>query len=459
MVFRARRIARVLAAAVLAVLTLAGVAVAGMTATMRDVAGPEPAPGRERPAAHASSPGGSITVAVALGRTGTVFSDVLAPYEVFASSPRFTVYTVAGSVGPARTEGGPALFPVHTFQEVDAGAAPRPDVVVVPAVGDPTGREEGDLRAWVRRQHDRGASLLGVCSGARVLAAAGLLEGRRATSHWTDIDALERTAPEVRWLRGQRYVQDGPVTTTAGVTSGIPGALAVVADLAGPGEAGRVGRSLGYPGWSLDAPTAIPEQHATLADLPGRLGVALPWFKPTVGIGVADGVGEIDLAAAFEVYHRSFAARPILLAPGTTATTRHGIVLAATPTADMELGVDRVIVPGAASTAEVPSFLRRWSAAREVSVEPLRSSQGELGFDAALEDLGAHAGRSTALAAAKVIDYPADHLHLAAERRRWRIPALAAAALLLALGVGVLTAAARRDDGLSGRAPRHPMGE
>jgi hypothetical protein len=143
-----------------------------------------------------------------------------------------------------------------------------------------------------------------------VLAAAGLLDGHRATTCWSRLKSLQRTRPQVDWVRGQRYVQDGKITTTAGVTSGVFGALRLVPQLAGPAGAQRAGRELGYPGWSLDGPAGIP-------------------------------------AAPFEVYATSFAARTVPIAAGRTVTTRHGLRLIAAPADAAAPRVDRLIVPGA----------------------------------------------------------------------------------------------------------------
>ena len=197
-----------------------------------------------------------------LGQTGNDAGDVLAPYEVFASSARFSVYTVAATAHPVRLVGGPALVPALTFAMLDAGAAPKPDVVVIPAVGEPAGQPEAPVRAWVMSQAARGARILAVCAGSRLLAATGLLDGKKATSHWSRIQALRKTNPEVTWVDGERYVQDGRMTTTAGVSSAIPGSLRLVQDLAGPAEAPRVARSFTFPGWSLDGSTRIPRQRS-----------------------------------------------------------------------------------------------------------------------------------------------------------------------------------------------------
>jgi putative intracellular protease/amidase len=431
-----RRIALLLLSTVMAVGTLAAVAYAGQAAATQEAISSPEAETRTWPDAQPSSPG-PIPVAVVLGQSGTIGADVLAPYEVFARSPAFSVYTVAESAEPAPIAAGPALLPVHTFDEVDAGVAPSPDLLVVPAVQDPTGEREATMRDWIARQHDRGAQIFGVCSGSRVLAAAGVLDGRRATSHWGAITALEISNPEVEWIRGQRYVQDGPVTTTAGVTSGIPGALKVVKDLVGPEEAERIGSAVNYPGWALEAPGFIPDHSHGVEDLSLGVALAFPWMKPTVGVGLTDGVGEIDAAAAFEVYAQSYTARPVAIAPGDTITTRHGLVLATTAIGDNP-DIDRMVVPGATTAARVDPRLRRWADTQNVNIEPLRSTTGQTGFDAALEDLAAHTSKASALAVAKMIDYPAGHLDLTSTRPQWRPHAMLLTSLALATGIGLL---------------------
>jgi putative intracellular protease/amidase len=382
-------------------------------------------------------------VAVVVGQNGTVGSDVLAPYEVFARSAGFSVYTIAAAAGPVPLEGGPELVPAHTFAEVDSGLLRRPDVVVVPALSDPTGAAEAPLRNWVVRQYRAGAHLLGVCTGAQVLAATGVLDGHRATSHWSAISALQSARPAVDWVRGQRYVRDGAITTTAGVTSGIPGALAVVEELAGATEAQRVGREVAYPGWSLDGSTAIPEQHFSASDLGVGLDQVLPWGRPTLAVGLADGSGEIDVAAAFEVYSMSAAASTVAVAPGATVTTRHGVVLETTPL-DGAPDLDRLVVPGAATTAGIDSRLRSWALERRLTAQPLSGPSGELGFDAALSDLAAHAGRAAALTTAKMIDYPADRVPVTGAGHSGRAPVLLGMSVLLAVGAGLLPTTLRR---------------
>jgi putative intracellular protease/amidase len=365
------------------------------------------------------SPSGRIQVAVVLGASGTVFSDALAPFEVFARSPRFAVAAVAAVAGPAPVQAGPSIEAHHTWADITAGNAPRPDVIVVPAVTDPYGEQEAPLRAWLVQEVDRGAHVLGVCAGARVLAAAGLLEGRAATSHWSRLGALRKRHPNVRWVAGQRYVQDGRITTTAAITSGIPGALRLVADLAGPDEAQRVGDIMSYPGWTLDGPTDIPAASFSLADLPIARHAALSWLRPTFGIALTDGIGEVDVAAAFEAYAVSFTARAVPVAAADSVTTRHGLVLQTVPLPDAPR-LDRIVVPGAQHHDHIHPHLRDWAGLAKVPVEPFTGPTGTGGFDGALEYLAGDAGRKTAVSAAKMVDYPTAHLDLAARRSSTR---------------------------------------
>src|SRR5215470_15826806 len=263
------RLARSLRRAGLCGASLAGAGAAGALVSFR-AAYPRPpraAPPEGWPPAR-PVPQGRLAVAVVLGASGSVITDALGPYEVFARSPEFFVYTVSAgpaamlSAGPAAMlSGALAAVPDYSLRDVDAGTAPEPAVVVIPAVVSPNGGKEQPLREWLARRAGRGAHLLGVCAGARLLAAAGLLDGHRATTHWSRIRGLQRTRPQVDWVRGQRYIQDGNVTTTAGVTSGVFGALRLVQQLTGTAEAQRVGRELAYPGWSLDGPTGIPAQR------------------------------------------------------------------------------------------------------------------------------------------------------------------------------------------------------
>src|SRR3954469_24904942 len=204
---RFRRILGVTGTVLVTVLALAGMLVAGAMVSSRGMHEAAPAGAghsvQDTAGDVATASAGvtghrrPIVVAIVAGTSGTVASDLLAPYDIFASSPAFHPYVVAAHTGPVPLEGGPALVPTHTFADVDADRALRPDLVVVPALSKPTGATESALRRWVTTQHDRGAKVLGVCAGAVVLADTGILDGLHATRHWSRINRLRKSRPAV----------------------------------------------------------------------------------------------------------------------------------------------------------------------------------------------------------------------------------------------------------------------
>src|SRR5512132_134295 len=443
-----RRLARGLRGLGLSAAWVAGVGAAGTVVSMREAypRAPQAAPAEGWPPAR-PVPEGRLAVAVVLGASGSVITDALGPYEVFARSPTFSAYTVSAGRPTAVLSGGLAVVPDYSLDDVDAGLAPEPEVVVVPAVAAPNGKKEAPLREWIARRTDRGAHLLGVCNGSRLLAATGLLDGRRATSHWSSIRSLERSRPQVDWVRGQRYVQDGTLTTTtAGVTSGVFGALRLVEQLAGAAEAQRVGQELAYPGWTLHGPTEIRAQRWAPPDLAYLLAVVFPSLRPTVGVGLVEGVGELEVAAPFEVYASSFAARTVPIAAEARVTTRGGLRLVATPTDAIAPEVDRLIVPGAYTTDEVDAQLLGWAAARGLKLELPNGGQAasQFSYDAMLADLAGHSDQTTARVTAKSIEYPTEQLELAGAGWPWRPTALLALTATAAIAIALLPVAATR---------------
>ncbi|MFD0823779.1 DJ-1/PfpI family protein, partial [Micromonospora zhanjiangensis] len=198
------------------------------------------------------------------------------------------------------------------------------DVVIVPALPR---TDEPAVLDFLRRQAAGGALMVSVCYGGEVLASAGVLDGHAATSHWYRLDVLEDRFPDVRWRRGVRYVDDGPVISTAGVVSGIDGTLRVVERFAGTAAARSAARAVGWRHYSPDVPSTISVRRFGLGDAIAALNVSYRWDAPTVGVLLTDGVGETELASVFGTYtEATYAARPLALSAGAaTIRTRHGL--------------------------------------------------------------------------------------------------------------------------------------
>jgi transcriptional regulator GlxA family with amidase domain len=169
--------------------------------------------------------------------------DVTGPLEVFAGAEKgvpgtYRIRTASLDGGPVRTSGGLTLVPDEALAEAD-----DPHILVVPG-GQGTRTPDPRLTDWLRERGPRANRLVSVCTGAILLARAGLLDGRRATTHWAYCDKLARDHPAIDVEPDPVYVRDGRISTSAGVTAGIDLALALVEEDLGRETALTIARHL-----------------------------------------------------------------------------------------------------------------------------------------------------------------------------------------------------------------------
>ena len=177
--------------------------------------------------------------------------DFAGPFEVFSTASRlhaktadhdlFAVFTISDEARTVRARGGLAVKTQHSF-----GDHPPIDVLIVPGGNVDAELRRGDVIRWIA---DTGASTrvtASVCTGALLLAAAGLLDGKRATTHWEDIEQLRRDFPAVRVEAGPRWIDEGEVVTSAGISAGIDMSLHLVRRLAGPELASMTARQMDF---------------------------------------------------------------------------------------------------------------------------------------------------------------------------------------------------------------------
>jgi putative intracellular protease/amidase len=304
------------------------------------------------------------TVAVLLGRGGTVVNDFLTPYQLFAASGRFNVYAVAPERRPTPLDGGLDVLPHHSLADLDRLLGDAPDVVVVPGMFGLDAPEQRVLQRWLRDRAGGNGILFSVCTGSEVLAEAGLLDGRRTTVHWAEIDDMAALYPQAEWVRGVRYVDDGDLVAAAGITAGIDGSLHVLDRLAGRAAAVEVARRVGYPNLHFLDDPAAPQQRLEPADLVFLLYRMYGWTRPDLGVVLYDGVGEIELASVMDAYAATYAAEAHTLAPSRgVVTTGHGLHLV--PRWDFEgaPGLDRLLVPGRGARATTGGIIEARMAA------------------------------------------------------------------------------------------------
>jgi transcriptional regulator GlxA family with amidase domain len=233
--------------------------------------------------------------------------DVTGPLQVFASTneaiagdggePAYTVRTVCKEPGIVTASAGLGLI-ADALPDADA---PLDTLVVAGGPGVEAAARDAALLAWLRRRATGARRVASVCTGALLLASAGLLDGRRAATHWSYCDELARRFPAVRFERDPIFVRDGNVWTSAGVTAGIDLALALVEEDLGRAVALTVARYLVVflkrPGGQAQFSTALSLQAAE-----DRFGALHAWITEHL----ADDLSLPALANAAGMSARSF---------------------------------------------------------------------------------------------------------------------------------------------------------
>ena len=165
---------------------------------------------------------------------GVQIIDYTGPYEIFQGAG-FDVFTVAETKAPISTVAGMTVVPKYAFAD-----APRPDVLVVPGGGVAGALGSAATLTWVKDMTAKTQHTMSVCNGAFILAKAGLLDGLTATTTHGNVPKLRATYPKIKVVDDQRYVDNGKIITTGGLTAGIDGALHVVSLMMGKGVAQQV---------------------------------------------------------------------------------------------------------------------------------------------------------------------------------------------------------------------------
>src|SRR5688572_48437 len=184
--------------------------------------------------------------------------DWAGPYEVYNDAasfgsahgePAFNVYIVSKTKDPVNAQ-GLVVVPQHSIAD-----APRPDIVLFPGGPSSEITEDAEFFAWAKKASEEAEIAQSVCTGAAVLGKAGLLDGLEVTTFHGAIDGLQKRYPKAMAKRGMRYVDNGHVVTTAGISAGIDGSLHIVARLLGRRTADAVANYMEYA-WVPEASLA-----------------------------------------------------------------------------------------------------------------------------------------------------------------------------------------------------------
>jgi AraC family transcriptional regulator, transcriptional activator FtrA len=377
------------------------------------------------------------TVAVLLGSDITQITDFLVPYNIFSVSQAFNVYAVAPQRRLTTLTGGLDVLPHLSLSGFDKWVGKNPDVIIVPYIPNVQSAENKLILDWIKRHATQQTLLLSICTGAENLAATGLLDGRTATTHWGAIGRLEVKYPKVNWVRGVRYVDEGNIVTSAGITSGIDATLHVLARLKGTAVTRNIASNLHYSDYHFVEAPEIQQYNFQLKDAIYLLNTGYRWSRRNSGVLLYDQVDEIDLASIFDVYAASSTTNTHTVTTlGQAITSKNGLYLV--PRWDFQdaSALDRLLIPGEEAIQRAKRSVEDWREKKQKGeIVYIHSGSARFAFDAPLEDLARQENVPTAEFAAKNLDYRASSVHL--EGRGWPLLLILQPLFIGLLGLGL----------------------
>lgn len=250
----------------------------------------------------------------------TELVDYLVPFGLLSQAGIAEVVALSTEAGPLHLMPALTIRAQATVEEFQRLYPQGADYLIVPAVHE---SDDPRLLAFIGSQAKHGATLVGICDGVLALGQAGQLRGRRATGHWYSLQQRREDFPETRWVENRRYVVDGKVMTTSGVSAAIPATLAVVEAIAGAGRAAELGSAIGLADWS---PRHDSRQFAFGArDYMTIAGnYAAFWRHETLDVPLQPGLDEAVLALKTDAWARSFRTEVSASAAGPVIS-RHGL--------------------------------------------------------------------------------------------------------------------------------------
>ncbi|WP_309643324.1 DJ-1/PfpI family protein [Phenylobacterium sp.] len=262
-------------------------------------------------------------VAILVDPSGAETTDLTAPFAILTEAGAVEVKIVSTTLAPARLMPGVAWVRPHETQaSFDRRHPQGADMIIVPFIMDAKNPERA---AWLRAQARRGVRIVSICDGAFVLAEAGLLEGRQATAHWASHGKRVKTYPSVAWRQDARWVTDGNITTSAGISASAPVSLALLGELAGDEVMQGTARRLGLPAPSRDHDATVYRLNANVVGTAAGNVLAF-WRHDSVALKLEAGFDELAFGAALDGWTRSYRAKAWAVAPGGV-TSRGGMTI------------------------------------------------------------------------------------------------------------------------------------
>lgn len=307
----------------------------------------------------------------------TETTDYLMPYGILRRSGVAEVIPLATQAGPVKLFPVLTVEPQATIAQFDARHPEGADYVIVPAMSRD---DDPAALGWIRSQAGKGATIIGVCAGAKVVAETGLLDGKRATTHWYYLPELRKKHPAIQYVPNRRLVADGNVITTTGISASMPLGLTLIEAIAGREKAEAVGRDLGLPQWDARHDSdafKFTKQFATTA----LRNTFAFWQREQLGLELLPDLDEVSLALVADAWSRTYRSRAVTFSrTDAPQRTRNGMAVVPERVADS------------------------WPAER--SVPPIGDRPPARALDDALREIATRYGSPTRQFVAMQLEYP-----------------------------------------------------
>lgn len=364
--------------------------------------------GVKRPEHNPNKP----TVAVVLGNPTTEVFDFMVPYEMFAMTDAYNVYAVAPDNNVTTLTGGLDLVPHYSFKEMDQLLGKSPDLIVIPFMPMVDEVKYKPVREWIQK-HSK-TNLLSICVGAENLADTGLLKGKSSTLHWEVFDRAKKQYPDTNWIRDQRYVQDGNIVASAGLTSGIDAVLYVISQQIGDPMAEKIAKQMNYPSYHFVKNPKVDPYYLDRSEAIRYSNLAFQLNKKQTGVLLYNGMEDGALASIFDTYAASGTTKIFTISESDAPiVTKHNLNLIARYQISNAPKLDRLFVTGTEAKTVAAKEVKQWmEQGNAVEPEFIHSDSADrFIFDAPLEDLAKQEDLLTAQFGAKRLEYRANHLH------------------------------------------------
>lgn len=254
----------------------------------------------------------------------TETTDYLMPAGILRRADVADVTLLSTREGPVQLYPVLKVLPDATTAAFDAAHPEGADYVIVPAMSRD---DDPAVLAWLQQQAGKGATIIGVCAGAKVVGAARLLDGKRATTHWYYVKELLTRSPSIRYVADRRIVSEAGVATTTGITASAPMMLTLIEAIAGRTKAEAVARDLGIAQWDTTHASAAFTLTRPFVTTVLRNRMAF-WTHEELGTPLTPDMDEVSLALVADAWSRTYRSNVMSFAASADAvTTRNGVRL------------------------------------------------------------------------------------------------------------------------------------